>query len=251
MQQSTRRAQTSTFREDLEAAILQRHCADHPMTKKWAEGKLSRNALRGWGTEMYHFVSNALPVFFDVCAHDGVPRDVIRLQIGNHHEESDESHSHLDILLRFAKANGGDPEAIKRGRGLPSTESWVRYLRASGKEPSWIPGVAFVLGTESQSPRLYSKVLPALREKYKFAETDIEHFWLHIEADGDDGHGGRALDLLEKYCVTPELQQLAISWAYESARMRWFFFDGIYQNYELGYELEDPSVANYPRPKKG
>jgi hypothetical protein len=43
---------------------------------------------------------------------------------------------------------------------------------------------------------------------------------------------------------------MAISWAYESARMRGFFADGIYENYELGYQLEDPLVGNHPKPKK-
>jgi len=238
-----------TFRRDLEAAVLQRHCAHHPMTVKWARGELGRNALRGWATEHYHFVSNALPAFFDICAHDRIPKDVIRHQIGNFREESDESRSHLDIILRFAAANGGDPDAIKRGRGLPSTESWVRYLRASAREPSWIAGVAFILGTESQSPLLYSTVLPALRNHYRFAEPDIEHFWLHIDADEE--HGDDAFDVLEKYCTTPELQRLAVQWTYESARMRWFYFDGIYQHYELGYELDDPMVSTRTPPWKG
>lgn len=224
-----------TFRDQLKAAILRRHCANHPMTDRWAKGELTRNALRGWASEHYHWVSNALPLFFDICAHDGIPKDVVRTQMENHHEESDEKHSHLDIVLRFAKANGGEIEEIKRGRGLPSTESWTRFLRSTAREPSWIAGVAAVMGTESQSPMLYSKVLPALRKIYKFAEPDIEHFWLHIEAD--EGHGAKSFDILEKYCTTPELKELALHWAYESARMRWFYFDGIYQHYELGYPL--------------
>jgi len=229
---------SGTFREDLEAAISRRHCADHPMTEKWAKGELSRSAMRGWATEHYHWVSNVLPVFFDICAHDDTPRDVMRLLLENHREESSEEHSHIDIVLRFAKANGADVDAVKRGRGLPTTEAWTRFLRMAGREPSWIAGIAAVVGTESQSPRLYSKVLPALRTMYKFPEADIEHFWLHVDADGDDGHGGQSFDVLEKYCTTPALKELAIHWAYESARMRWFYFDGIFQHYELGYALD-------------
>jgi len=227
--------QTYTFSDQLRAAVMRRHCANHPMTAKWAKGELSRDTLRGWATEHYHWVSNVLPLFFDICAHDDAPKEVVRAQLENHHEESDEKHSHLDIVLRFAKANGGDIAEIKRGRGLPSTESWVRFLRGAAREPSWIAGMAAVLGTESQSPMLYSRVLPALRNIYKFKEDEIEHFWLHIEAD--EGHGGKSFDLLEKYCTTPEKRELAVHWAYESARMRWFYFDGIYQHYELGYAL--------------
>lgn len=229
-------ASTGTFTERLQAAILRRHCANHPMTEKWARGELSRNALRGWATEHYHWVSHMLPAFFDICAHDDTPKDVIRHEISTHDEESDEDRSHIDIVLRFAQANGGNVEEIKRGRGLPSTESWRRFLRAAAKEPSWVAGIAAIMGTESQSPMLYSKVLPALRNVYKFQEHEIEHFWLHVEADEE--HGGNAFELLERHCTTPELQELAIHWAYESARMRWFYFDGIYQHYELGYLLD-------------
>ena len=74
-----------------------------------------------------------------------------------------------------------------------------------------------------------------MREIYRFDEKDIEHFWLHAVADTE--HGGKGFDLLDKYATTPELEQLAIRYARESARMRWFFFDGIYIHYEMGYKL--------------
>jgi pyrroloquinoline-quinone synthase len=225
---------TKTLRAELEAAVLRRHCANHPMTEQWAKGKLGRNALMGWAIEHYHWVSNIYPAFFDICAR--APNDVVKIQMENYHEETDETRSHLDIVLRFAEANGADIAAVKAGRGLPTTESWVRFLRDAAREPSWIAGVAAInIGTESQSPMLYSKVLPALREIYKYPEADIEHFWLHVDADTE--HGGKAFDMLEKYCTTPALRKLALDFAYESARMRWFYFDGIYLHYEKGYFL--------------
>jgi len=33
------------------------------------------------------------------------------------------------------------------------------------------------------------------------------------------------------------LQDVAVHFARESARMRWFYFDGIYLHYELDYSL--------------
>jgi pyrroloquinoline-quinone synthase len=222
------------FRGALEAAVARRHCADHPMTEKWVKGELSRNALKGWAVEHYHWVSNIFSVNFEICAR--APRDVIQAEITNYREETDEARPHLDIVLRFAEANGADPAAVKTGRGLPTTESWVRFLCDAAREPSWIAGMAAIrIGTESQSPRLYGKVLPALRQIYKYAEPEIEHFWLH--ADVDIEHGGAAFDLLEKHCTTREQQDLALHWAAESARMRWFYFDGIHLHYELGYAL--------------
>ena len=54
----------STFRRELEAAVLERHCAHHPMTEKWAPGELGRDALMGWAVEHYHWISNVRPTFF-------------------------------------------------------------------------------------------------------------------------------------------------------------------------------------------
>jgi pyrroloquinoline-quinone synthase len=139
-------------------------------------------------------------------------------------------------VLRFADANGADVEAVKRGRGLPTTESWVAFLTRIAREESWLAAVAATtIGPESQSPLLDGTVLPALREQYSFDEHTIEHFWLHGEADED--HGGRGFELLERYCATAELREMAIHYARESARMRWFYFDGSYLHYELGYKL--------------
>jgi pyrroloquinoline-quinone synthase len=224
----------TSFRRELEAAVMERHCANHPMTEKWARGELGRNAMMGWAVEHWHWVSKMNPVPFHISSK--APTDVIAMEMANFHEENDDARPHLEIVLRFAQANGADIDAVKRGRGLPTTRSWANFLNWTAKDEPWIAGMAAVrIGTESQSPLLYGKLLPALRDIYKFPEADIEHFWLHVDADED--HGGRAFELLERHCTTRELQEMAINYARESARMRWFYFDGIYLHYELGYSL--------------
>ena len=82
----------------------------------------------------------------------------------------------------------------------------------------------------------YSKLLPALRDTYQFKEDEIEHFWLHSEVDIE--HGGIAYDLITKHCKSREQQDLCVHFVRESAKMRWFHFDGIYLHYEKGYELQ-------------
>jgi pyrroloquinoline-quinone synthase len=222
------------FRDELRAAILERHCANHPMTDKWARGELSRNALMGWGVEHWHWVSNIHDATFYRCV--GAPRDVQNILLENWGEETDAKRPHLDIVLRFAGANGADVEQVKKGRGLPTTEAWVAWQIEAAKESSWVAGVASLVGTESQSPMLYSKVLPALREIYHFAEDAIEHFWLHAEVDVE--HGDRGFEVLERHCTTQAMRDEALHYVRESARRRWFYFDGIYLHYEQGYKLQ-------------
>jgi len=224
-----------TFRKSLQDVVAARHCADHPMTEKWATGELGRRCMMGWAAQQWHWVSKMNPVAFYICK--DAPDDVIAAEIDNVREENDPSRSHLDIMLRFAKANGGNPERIKKEQGLPTTRSWVSFLTDAARDNPWYCGMAAIrVGTESQSPLLYSKVLPALRKVYKFKEPDIEHFWLHSEVDVE--HGGRAFDLLAKHCTSREQQAKCIHFARESAKMRWFHFDGIYLHYEMGYKLQ-------------
>ena len=225
----------SAFRQDLEAAVLERHCANHPMTEKWARGELGRGARMGWAVEHWHWISNIVnEVSFNIAAR--APEDVVALELDNFHEETDPEYSHLDIVLRFAEANGADLAAVKAGRGLPTTRSWVAFLKNVAKAEPWYAAVAAIrIGTESQSPMLYSKVLPALREKYGYDEAAIEHFWLHAEVDIE--HGDRGFEALERHCTTREMKDTAVHWARESAIMRWFYFDGIYLHYENGYAL--------------
>jgi pyrroloquinoline quinone (PQQ) biosynthesis protein C len=229
-------ASGSPFRAALEAAVAARHCADHPMTEKWARGELSHNALMGWAVEHYHWVSNIGTATFYILAK--APAEVRPILLENYLEERDPQRPHHPIVLRFAAANGADVEAVKRGRGLPTTESWVGWRVDVARHEHFAAAIAAgMIGSESQSVRLYSKVLPALREVYRFPEEAIEHFWLHAEAD--IAHSERGFQILEQVCTTRELQEMAIHFARESARRRWFYFDGIYLHYELGYRLGD------------
>ena len=92
----------SAFRTELENAVLERHCANHPMTEKWAEGELGRNACMGWAVEHYHWITTMLrEATFNICRH--APDDVIALEIENFNEEADPDHSHMEIVLKFAE----------------------------------------------------------------------------------------------------------------------------------------------------
>lgn len=51
----------SSFRKELEEAVLRRHCANHLLTEKRAKGEVSRNARMDWAVEHYHWVSNSGP----------------------------------------------------------------------------------------------------------------------------------------------------------------------------------------------
>ena len=224
----------SAFRKALEAAVLERHCMNHPLTNEWAKGKVSRNAMMGWGVQHYHWVTKMREPNFTVCSK--APTDVVLSELENFHEENDPKKPHRNMVLHFAEVNGANLKEVRSGRGLPTTSAWTDWLTRVTREQPWYCGLAAIrVGTESQSPKLYGKLLPALRKIYKFKETDIEHFWVHAEADIE--HGERGYAILERHCKTREEKDMAVYYAGESARMRWFYFDGIYLHYQKGYAL--------------
>ena len=58
---------TRSFRKQLEDAVLERHCANHPMTEKWARGEVGNRCMMGWAAEQWHWVSKMTPPTFFIC----------------------------------------------------------------------------------------------------------------------------------------------------------------------------------------
>ena len=224
------------FEKELQAAVDERHQADHPLVARIAAGEAKRETIAGAITEHWHWISNLLPTaFYNICAR--APQDVIDMEVENLEEETDPDNPHIDLIVRFAEACGVPRERLEAGRGLPTTESWLAWELATTRNEHWIAGVAGVhISSEAQEPKLFSKVLPALRETYGFSEHDLEFWWLHAEADVE--HGGRASQILARHCDTREKQQMAIHWAREGARLKYLFWDGIHIHYEMGYRLQ-------------
>ena len=122
----------STFRKELEDAVLERHCAHHPMTQKWARGELGRDAMMGWAVEHYHWVSNTAPANFAKMG--DAPADVRQALLDNYLEERDPRNPHINIVLRFAEANGADLRRLLwvRPRKLKEAVTAVEMLTATG-----------------------------------------------------------------------------------------------------------------------
>ena len=221
----------SEFRVHLESLVEGRHLKNHPMYLEWANGTLSKHCMAGCMAESYHYVSNIVHAFFMIASR--APADVVEMELENFSDEMNPGNPHPALFLRFIDACGGDSETVKNGRGLPSTELWTEWLWSLAKDKPWQAAVAAIhVGSEFQSPGTFNAILPALREKYKFTEHEIEHFWLHAEVDIE--HSGSAFDVLERHSPTPVLKDMAEHYVLESIRRRWFFMDCVYLHYDKG-----------------
>jgi pyrroloquinoline-quinone synthase len=226
----------AAFRKALQAVIDKRHQANHPIVEKWARGEVKRETVAGAITEIWYWINPLIPeALFNIAAR--APKEVAEMELEAYAEELDPSNPHPALIQRFAKACGISEQQLTAGRGLPTTEAWLNWELAVTREQPWIAAVAAVhVASEAQEPALFNKLLPALRQHWNFSEHDLEFWWLHATADVE--HGGKAIDILAKYCQTRAQQDLAIYWAGEGARMKWLFWDGIYLHYEMGYKLQ-------------
>ena len=223
--------QKSSFRQELEEIVGAKSLVNHPLYVDWANGELSKKCIAGMSIEDYHYVSNIYPVFFLIASKS--PEDVIEMELENYHDEMNPDNPHPAILLRFIGASGADIEQVKKGRGLMSTEAWTSWLYDLAKNEPWQAVVsAMHVGSEFQAVGVFSAILPALREKYKYSEHDIEHFWLHAEAD--IAHSGSAFEVLERHCESSESKDMVKYYLEESVSRRWFVHDCAYLHYEKG-----------------
>ena len=219
------------FRAELQEIVAGKTLVDHPIYVEWAKGELSKTTMSGFMCEEYHYISNMYPALFLVASK--APEDVIEMEIENYHDEMNPDNPHPDVLLRFIAASGADMGELKKGSGLYSTQALVAWFYDVARNQPWQALVAAMhVGSEFQAVGCYSAVLPALREKYEFTEHEIEHFWLHAEADVQ--HSGTAFDVLEKHCQSRESREMVKYHLQEAVNRRWFMHECAYLHYEKG-----------------
>lgn len=232
--------QTATsLRQRLLDALEPRHCQHHPLIAAWARGELSRECMALWAKEHWHYTHAFVrwyALMIAACPVDWA--DARAMYIDTIAEEYRPGAEHKNMVLRFARACGADAQRLIASRPLPSTAALRQYLELLTTRGQFLEMlVGQTIAQESQSVQMYPPLLPVLRGQ--FAEADIEFFTEHIEAD--EGHGGRALDIVEKYARPDEYDHL-VELVRRGADQRWFYFDGIYIQGVLGYPLGDPAI---------
>ncbi len=86
------------------------------------------------------------------------------------------------------------------------------------------------------------KIVPALHKHYGWSpgERQIRFFEQHITAD--EIHGRKGFAIVEKYCTTQELKQLALKAVEKATHKRWEYMNGIYWFAVEGKEDDTPGL---------
>src|SRR6266481_3822328 len=102
----------SEFRQEIEAAIEQRHSKTHPWSDAWVAGKLNKRLLGEWTKQHYHYVSlfpQWLATVYGACEHADIRHfltENIMEEEGFVGDDRFPAVKHTDLLLDFGEHCG-------------------------------------------------------------------------------------------------------------------------------------------------
>jgi pyrroloquinoline-quinone synthase len=216
----------TTFRKQLEAGVNAKHSKASPFSEAWAEGRLSREHFAFWVGQHLGYVghfSEWMGHMFGDCPY----KDARDFLLQNMWEE-EMGTPHTELLIRFGMACGWTRDQLENAEPLVTTRAMRAWCDLLGRAHDFLGATAgLIVGLESQTPGIYTRQLPPLREKYGFTEEETIFFEIHITSDVI--HGERGYQIVEKYADTPEKQAHCLEMVRQAGQMRWMYMDGLYQ----------------------
>ena len=221
--------QQPSFLQQLDATIEQNKMLNHPFYQTWTMGKLSREALREYAKQYYHFVQ-AFPTLIS-ATHANTPKLSIRQELlENLIEEERGEENHPGLWLKFAQALDVSEQNASASELLPETKEAIDTLRSICQDGSYLEGVAALYAYESQIPEVAKVKIDGLKKFYGVNDaTSLSFFTVHQEADVY--HSKSERDILERNAKLPEEQSACIEAARKSSQAMLRLLDGVNRAY--------------------
>src|ERR1051326_8386192 len=200
----------NTFHDRLVATRDKKHSKNHPFFELWAQGKLTKEQTALYCTQHYHFVGE----YLNWMAYEAsqIPqRDVKTYLFENLGDEENPDDRHLDMLKDYVAACGVNPDSVEGSIVLGGTDQLQNWGWRMVYQKPWQAALAgMFIGLESQFLGICKKIVPALHQYYGYQPhaREIRFFEEHIHAD--EIHGAKGFAIVETYCTSAELQNLAV-----------------------------------------
>jgi pyrroloquinoline-quinone synthase len=222
-------ADTSTFLAMLDARIASNKMLNHPFYETWNRGKLSREALREYAKQYYHFVQ-AFPTLLS-ATHANTPQLSVRQELlENLIEEERGDGNHPGLWMKFAASLGVSEEEAARTELLPETREAITTLRAMTKDRSYLEGVSALYAYESQIPEVAKVKIDGLKKFYDINDaTALSFFTVHQEADIYHSAGER--NILGTHAVSESDRAACLAAAETASRAMLRLLDGVHRVY--------------------
>jgi pyrroloquinoline-quinone synthase len=216
------------FANQLRAVGERQYHDKHPFHALMNEGKLAREQLQVWCQNRLYY-QKCIPVK-DALLLAKIPHVEIRrvwIQRLIDHDGSADSPGGIEKWLRLGEALGLNRESdLIDERLLPavrySVDAYVNFVR----DKPWIEGVASSL-TELFAPKLMGTRIAAFEKHYPYVDPAALAYMRGrlTQAPRDSDHG---LSLVQKYCVTREMQEKAVAALTFKCDLLWAQLDAIY-----------------------
>jgi pyrroloquinoline-quinone synthase len=212
----------------IDAVLEEKSMLKHPFYQAWSNGNLTKEALRQYACQYYHFVRDFPRMVSAV--HSNTPDIALRQELlTNLVDEEQGSDNHPALWMRFANALGASREQVEATPPLPETQALVETMMASCRQGAYHAGMATLYAYEVQIPEVSRVKIEGLKQFYGIEEAEaIRFFTVHREADVYHSRAER--HMIEQHTPASE-QDRTVQAADRTATALWRFLDGVYASY--------------------
>jgi pyrroloquinoline-quinone synthase len=179
----------------IHAQVANRRLLDHPFYTAWSKGELTRDALRAYAAQYYHWVM-AFPTWLSATHANATDLELRQEILENLIDEERGAENHPELWLRFCDALGLDRADVRNVELLPETKQAIAAMRAVAREMPPAASLAALYAYESQQPEVMKTKRQGLRDLYALADGH-EYFEVHETLDVEHSAGEAAM--IEKH----------------------------------------------------
>jgi pyrroloquinoline quinone (PQQ) biosynthesis protein C len=204
-----------------------------------AEGKLSRDQLREFGTNQWWFVNEIQKThgyIYQNCPIEEARKELIKnLMV----EEGPPGPTHPELWVQFCEKGLGLTRAeLESSRPLATTVAALRLFLWITLTRSWLEGIGAVViagekgGDKSRNNPAYDAA-NSLHDRYGMGWDALEFFTVHAELEQGEKaaeHGEIGPSLLQRYVTTKEDQEKVLEAIWEGVMVHKVYNDGIYHH---------------------
>ena len=208
----------------------------HPFHVAMNEGRLSKEALRGWVGNRFYYQRN-IPVKDAAILSNCPVREVRRAWIHRiiDHDGDNQNEGGIEAWLRLGEACGLSQEDLLEERHLlpPVRFAVDAYVNFARREP-WPVAIASSL-TEMFAPDLMAARLTAFEKFYTWIDVNgLDYFRRRVTQARRDSN--EALEITIQYCDTRELQESALRALQFKCDLLWAILDAIHHAHAANHE---------------
>jgi pyrroloquinoline-quinone synthase len=174
------------------------------------KGTISREAVKLWifqASLVVRQFTRFISAIHANCPH----RDAQQLLAENLWEEHGRgvhSRDHYSLIRKMARSLGATDRDLDDARPLKETDEYIAHCLKVTRELSFVESMtAIAVGIEIFMPAFFGPLAENLCSKYGLTRDDADYLMVHVVED--EAHSRRALELLESYADTREVQEKA------------------------------------------